>query len=158
MPIDLYIYSGLGNIIAIIDSLRNDISINSEDVLKIYQSHKIDFDQLIMVLPPKEPENNFDAKIYNNDGSIASNCINGARCVSKFIEDHSLCASKKIKVNTDGGIWYLESLSEDKFSASFEFLEEINQVTLDIGGQDLFLDCIEPVSYTHLTLPTIYSV
>ena len=143
MPIDLYIYSGLGNIIAIIDSLRNDISINSEEVLKIYQNHKIDFDQLILVLPPKEPKNDFDAKIYNNDGSIASNCINGARCVSKFLEDHSLCASKKVKVNTDGGIWYLESLSEDRFSASFEILEEINQVTLDIEGQELFLECIE---------------
>ena len=143
MPIDLYIYSGLGNIIAIIDSLRNDISINSEDVLKIYQNHKIDFDQLILVLPPKEPKNDFDAKIYNNDGSIALNCINGARCVSKFLEDHSLCASKKVKVKTDGGIWYLESLSEDRFSASFEILEEINQVTLDIEGQELFLECIE---------------
>ena len=119
MPIYLYIYSGLGNIIAIIDSLRNDISINSEDVLKIYKNHKIDFDQLILVLPPKEPKNDFDAKIYNNDGSIASNCINGARCVSKFLEDHSLCASKEVKVKTDGGIWYLESLSEDRFSASF---------------------------------------
>ena len=143
MSIDLYIYSGLGNIIAIIDSLRNDISINSEDVLKIYQNHKIDFDQLILVLPPKEPKNDFDAKIYNNDGSIASNCINGARCVSKFLEDHSLCASKKVKVKTDGGIWYLESLSEDRFSASFEILEEINQVTLDIEGQELILECIE---------------
>ena len=96
-----------------------------------------------MVSPPKEPKNDFDAKIFNNDGSIASNCINGARCVSKFIEDYSLCASKKVKVNTVGGIWYLESLSKDKFSASFEFLEEINQVTLDIGGKELFLDCIE---------------
>ena len=143
MSIDLYIYSGLGNIIAIIDSLRNDISINSEDVLKIYQNHKIDFDQLILVLPPEEPKNDFDAKIYNNDGSIASNCINGARCVSKFLEDHSLCASKKVKVKTDGGIWYLESLSEDRFSASFEILEEINQVTLDIEGQELFIECIE---------------
>ena len=143
MPIDLYIYSGLGNIIAIIDSLRNDISINSEDVLKIHQNHKIDFDQLILVLPPEEPKNDFDAKIYNNDASIASNCINGARCVSKFIEDQSLCASKKVKVKTDGGIWYLESLSEDRFSASFEISEEINQVTMDIEGQELFLECIE---------------
>ena len=96
-----------------------------------------------MVLPPKEPKNDFDAKIYNNDGSIASNCINGARCVSKFLEDHSLCASNEVKVKTDGGIWHLESLSEDRFSASFEILEEINQVTLNIEGQELFLECIE---------------
>ena len=52
-----------------VDSLRNDISINSKDVLKIYQNHKIDFDQLIMVLPPKEPKNDFDAKIFNNDNN-----------------------------------------------------------------------------------------
>ena len=75
MPIDLYIYSGLGNIIAIIDSLRNDISINSEDVQKIYQNHKIDFDQLIMVLPPKDPKNDFDAKIFNNDTECARSTV-----------------------------------------------------------------------------------
>ena len=34
-------------------------------------------------------------------------------------------------------------MSEDRFSASFEILEEINQVTLDIEGQELFLECIE---------------
>ena len=56
MPIDLYIYSGLGNIIAIIDSIRNDISINSEDVLKIYQNYKIDFDQLDIGIASKRTE------------------------------------------------------------------------------------------------------
>ena len=92
MALNLYIYSGLGNIIAIVDSVREDISLDAEDVLNLHNNKSISFDQLIQVLPPQDPENDFDVEIYNNDGSTASNCINGARCVAKFIEDHSLSA------------------------------------------------------------------
>ena len=80
MYLDLQIYSGLGNIIAIVDSVRKDISIDSKIVLSLYENKGINFDQLIQILPPLSPENDFDVKIYNNDGSLASNCINGARC------------------------------------------------------------------------------
>ena len=121
MQSNLYIYSGLGNIIAIMDSIRKNLSIESKDVVHLNQNLNIKFDQLILVLPPKDHENDFDVKIYNNDGSIASNCINGARCVAKFIEDHSLSALKKLTVNTDGGIWHLETLRKDNFKASFTF-------------------------------------
>ena len=108
MYLDLQIYSGLGNIIAIVDSVRKDISIDSKIVINLYENKGINFDQLIQILPPLSPKNDFDVKIYNNDGSLALNCINGARCVSKFVEDNSLSAAKEIKVSTDGGLWHLQ--------------------------------------------------
>ena len=142
MQSNLYIYSGLGNIIAIIDSIRDDILVESKDVVNLNLNQNVNFDQLIVVLPPENHENDFDVKIYNNDGSIALNCINGARCVAKFIEDQSLSALKKLKVNTDGGIWHLEALSEDKFSASFSFSNDIKNISFGEGGQIIELDCI----------------
>ena len=75
MYLDLQIYSGLGNIIAIVDSVRKDISIDSKIVIGLYKNKGINFDQLIQILPPLRPENDFDVKIYNNDGSLALNCI-----------------------------------------------------------------------------------
>ena len=142
MYLDLQIYSGLGNIIAIVDSVRKDISIDSKIVISLYENKGINFDQLIQILPPLSPKNDFDVKIYNNDGSLALNCINGARCVSKFVEDNSLSAAKKIKVSTDGGLWHLQAKSKEEFSASFEITNSINQITLDLGEENLILDCI----------------
>ena len=142
MKINVFIYSGLGNIIAIVESIRQDIKITAEEV-KNLKEKKIDFDQLILILPPSEPVNDFDVKIFNNDASIASNCINGARCVSKFVKDKSLCISEKISIKTDGGIWNLEVLGDDTFSASFLLSEKIDQVFLNLDGTDTKLDCIK---------------
>ena len=49
MYLDLQIYSGLGNIIAIVDSVRKDISIDSKIVLRLYENKGIKFDQLIQI-------------------------------------------------------------------------------------------------------------
>ena len=56
MTLNLYIYSGLGNIIAIVDSVREDISLDTEDVLNLHENEGVAFDQLIQVLPPQDPE------------------------------------------------------------------------------------------------------
>ena len=66
MQTNLYIYSGLGNIIGILDSLSADIKINSKDVVELNQKQGIAFDQLIVVLPPLHHENDLDVEIYNN--------------------------------------------------------------------------------------------
>ena len=142
MALNLYIYSGLGNIIAIVDSVREDISLDAEDVLNLHNNKSISFDQLIQVLPPQDPENDFDVEIYNNDGSTASNCINGARCVAKFIEDHSLSVSKQLKVNTIGGIWKLESMSEENYSATFLLSDVIKPISISLEEINLNLDCV----------------
>jgi len=142
MAINVFIYSGLGNIIAIVESIRDGIKFTAEDVRGL-KDKRIDFDQLILILPPSDPINDFDVKIFNNDASVATNCINGARCVSKFIEDQSLSASKKLSIKTDGGIWDLKALGDDNFVASFFLSDEINQIFLNLDGVDTNLDCIK---------------
>ena len=90
MELNLYIYSGLGNIIALIDLLREDLSLSPEEVVKIAELEGVEFDQLISILPPESPDVDLSAEIYNADGSIAKNCINGARCLTKFVVDEEL--------------------------------------------------------------------
>ena len=143
MVTNLYIYSGLGNIIGILDSLSTDLSINSEDIVNLYKNTDIEFDQLIMVLPPQNHEHDLDVKIFNNDGSTASNCINGARCVSKFIQDESLLPFKDLKVNTKGGLWHLKAISDKEFSASFLIDDKISKIELTSFDEPLNLDCID---------------
>ena len=52
MDLNLYIYSGLGNVIALVDLLREDLTLSSEEVIKIAALKEVEFDQLISVLPP----------------------------------------------------------------------------------------------------------
>lgn len=79
MKIEAHRLSGLGNIILLVDLIRQPGEINSPDIKKIIQGDAVHFDQLITIEPPKEPQMDLSVQIFNNDGSKANNCINGAR-------------------------------------------------------------------------------
>ena len=119
MELKLYIYSGLGNIIALVDLLREEFSFNSRDIVKILEVEGVNFDQLISILPPESPDVDLAVEIYNKDGSIAKNCINGARCLTKFVQDEGLIANKELLVNTLGGLWHLKAHKNGDYSVKF---------------------------------------
>ena len=119
MELKLYIYSGLGNIIALVDLLREEFSFNSRDIVKILEVEGVNFDQLIGILPPESPDVDLAVEIYNKDGSIAKNCINGARCLTKFVQDEGLIADKELLVNTLGGLWHLKAHKNGDYSVKF---------------------------------------
>lgn len=119
MEINLYIYSGLGNIIAFVELLRKDFCFSSEQVLKIAKLEEVEFDQLICILPPESPNVDLSVDIYNADGSIARNCINGARCLAKFAVDEELIAKKEFSVTTLGGLWNLKAHRNGEYSVKF---------------------------------------
>ena len=119
MELNLYIYSGLGNIIALVDLLREDLSISSKEVIKIAESEGVEFDQLISILPPENPDVDLSVEIFNTDGSIAKNCINGARCLTKFVVDEELIAKNELSVTTLGGLWNLKAHQNGEYSVKF---------------------------------------
>ncbi len=119
MELKLCIYSGLGNIIALVDLLREEFSFNSRDIVKILEVEGVNFDQLISILPPESPDVDLAVEIYNKDGSIAKNCINGARCLTKFVQDEGLIADKELLVNTLGGLWHLKAHKNGDYSVKF---------------------------------------
>ena len=116
MKIEAHRLSGLGNIILLVDLIRQPGKINSSDIKKIIDESKANFDQLITIEPPKEPQVDLSVQIFNNDGSKAKNCINGARCLTKYVSDSGLIPQKKFSVNTEGGIWQLSDNQDGSFS------------------------------------------
>ena len=66
MELKLYIYSGLGNIIALVDLVREDLCISSKEVVKIAESEGVEFDQLISILPPENPDMDLSIEIFND--------------------------------------------------------------------------------------------
>ena len=108
--------SGLGNIIVIIDLISQKGEISSETVKRITNKNKITFDQLISIKPPIRPDNDLEVDIFNRDASEAENCVNGARCLAKFIFEKGLIPKKSLLVGTKGGVWTLRSHNKNVYS------------------------------------------
>ncbi len=51
-------------------------------------------DGLILIEPPKRPENAFSWRFYNADGSEAEMCGNGGRCAARFAVEEGLCGPR----------------------------------------------------------------
>ena len=90
-----------GNDFMVVESLSQPLALNAEQISR-WGNRKsgIGFDQLLVIAPPRIPDEDFFYQIYNQDGSESSQCGNGARCFAKFIWDRQLASSKKIKLGT----------------------------------------------------------
>lgn len=154
MKIEAHRLSGLGNIILIVDFIRQSGEISRLNIEKIIDESQANFDQLITIEPPKEPQIDFSVQIFNNDGSKAKNCVNGARCLTKYVSDSGLIPQKKFSVNTDGGIWNLSDNQDGSFSVEMpppDFTEGQDKLpaknsndkyTLKVEGMDLEITLI----------------
>lgn len=96
---------GLGNDFMVIDGVRQTVSLSPEHIRELGDRHfGIGFDQLLLVEPAHQLENDFRYRIYNNDGSEVQQCGNGARCFVKFVIEQQLTAKRAIRVETARGV------------------------------------------------------
>ena len=61
-------------------------------------------DQILMVAPPKHPENDFSYRIVNQDGSEVEHCGNGARCFMRYVLDQGLTHKTSVRVEIARGV------------------------------------------------------
>ena len=95
---------GLGNDFVVLDLITQSVRLDAQLIRFLADRHRgIGCDQLLVVEPPTDPEMDFLYRIYNQDGSEAQQCGNGARCVAKFIRDRRLSAKRRLRVETLGG-------------------------------------------------------
>src|ERR1041385_1738244 len=64
-------------------------------------------DGLILICPS---DNGADARMrmYNADGSEAEMCGNGIRCLAKYVYDHGIKRSERLKIQTGRGVLALD--------------------------------------------------
>ena len=102
---------GLGNDFVVIDNITQNVFFSKEKILSLAdRNFGIGFDQLLLVEPPYDPEQDFHYRIFNSDGSEVAQCGNGARCFARFVRLKGLINRNKISVSTKSGrmILYLE--------------------------------------------------
>ncbi|MFC3122444.1 diaminopimelate epimerase [Agaribacter flavus] len=102
---------GLGNDFVVIDNITQNAYFSKERIQQLSdRNFGIGFDQMLVVEPPYDPEQDFHYRIFNADGSEVSQCGNGARCFARFVKNKGLINKNKITVSTKAGkmILYLE--------------------------------------------------
>ena len=102
---------GLGNDFVVIDNVTQNVFFSKEKIQQLAdRNFGIGFDQLLLVEPPYDPEQDFHYRIFNADGSEVSQCGNGARCFARFVKLKGLTNRNKIAVSTKAGrmVLYLE--------------------------------------------------
>jgi diaminopimelate epimerase len=121
MQIEFTKMHGIGNDFVVIDAIGQAIDLAAEDVRFIADRHfGVGCDQLLLVERPTLPEAEFRYRIFNADGGEVSQCGNGARCFARFVTERGMTHSRRIPVETAGGMIYLQ-------------LESGNAVTVDMG-------------------------
>ena len=112
---------GLGNDFMVVDGITQKIFFSPEMIRRLADRHfGIGFDQLLLVEPPYDPEQDFHYRIFNADGSEVQQCGNGARCFARFVRLKGLTNKDRIAVSTMSGRIVLQ-------------LEYDNQVTVNMG-------------------------
>jgi diaminopimelate epimerase len=100
--------NGAGNTILVLD-LRDSLAApTAEDARAIHRAPGLDYDQLMILSDPRRRGATAYVSIYNNDGTLASACGNGARCVAD-----RLCRElgvQTVEVETAAGILSCERL------------------------------------------------
>ncbi|WP_416306733.1 diaminopimelate epimerase [Neptunicella sp. SCSIO 80796] len=112
---------GLGNDFMVVDNVTQNVFFSKDKIQRLAdRNFGIGFDQLLMVEPPYDPEQDFHYRIFNADGSEVSQCGNGARCFAHFVKMKGLINRNKIVVSTKAGKMVL-------------YLEKDGQVTVNMG-------------------------
>jgi diaminopimelate epimerase len=112
---------GLGNDFVVIDNVTQNVFFSKEKIQQLSdRNFGIGFDQLLIVEPPYDPDQDFHYRIFNADGTEVSQCGNGARCFARFVKMKGLTNRNKIVVSTKSGRMVL-------------YLEKDGQVTVNMG-------------------------
>lgn len=105
----------------VVDNVSQNAFFSKERIKQLaHRQYGVGFDQLLLVEPPYDPDQDFHYRIFNADGSEVSQCGNGARCFARFVKKQGLINRNKIVVSTKAGRMVL-------------YLEKEGQVTVNMG-------------------------
>jgi diaminopimelate epimerase len=100
--------NGAGNVILMLDMRGSPLRPTAEDARAIHGAPGLSYDQMMVLRDPKTAGTVADVLIYNNDGTLASACGNGTRCVAD-----RLCRELGVaglEIETEAGVIACERL------------------------------------------------
>lgn len=97
------VMNGAGNRITVLDLTDSDHVVSGDEARAIAANPDTQFDQLMVLHPPRLDGTASLIRIYNTDGSLAEACGNGTRCVAWHLDQTQGEAENRM-VETAGGL------------------------------------------------------
>ena len=115
---------GLGNDVVLIDC-ETDADIPSREILIAWGDRRrgIGFDQLLAILPPRDPAAHAAYRVFNHDGTEVEQCGNGVRCMARYFAQQRDVADQPLVFESAGG-------------TVRAYLEDDGLVTVEMGVPD----------------------
>ncbi len=106
---------GLGNDFMVLDLVTQHLDLDPELISAWGDRHTgVGFDQLLAVLPPENPDMDFQYRIFNADGSEAQQCGNGLRCFARFVADNQLSPKETLRIESLAGALWTRHIDRDQ--------------------------------------------
>jgi len=138
--------NGAGNKILVLDLSDGSPVPSPEEARAIHRAPGLDYDQMMVLTPPRAPGTLSYVLIYNNDGSLAGACGNGTRCVADRLTRET--GGERLTVETARGLIACERLAEWTYRVDMgppllgwrdiPLAREADTVALDIPGAEAF--------------------
>lgn len=91
----------IGNDFILIDAINQKIHLSKNSIIQLSDRYSgIGCDQVIVVMQSYNKKIDFYIRIFNSDSSEAVQCINGIRCVFKFLHLKNFTQKNKICIGT----------------------------------------------------------
>ena len=104
----------LGNDFIILEAVTQILVLDKKLAKSLADRHfGIGCDQVLLLEPPRNPQEDFFYRIFNADGEEVNQCGNGARCVGRFILEKGLSQKKNLTLGTRQGPIHLAFNSPD---------------------------------------------
>lgn len=95
---------GLGNDFVILEAVTQLLMLDKKLAKRIADRHfGIGCDQILLIEPPRHPQEDFFYRVFNADGQEVSQCGNGARCVGRFLLEKGLSQKNSLSLGTHQG-------------------------------------------------------
>ncbi len=99
----------LSNDFMLVDAIRFPHSWTKAKIKRLANRRSgVGFDQLLCVEPPYDKKADFFMRVYNSDGSEASQCGNGVRCFYQYVHSQELTQRRQLKIQTLSRIMTVE--------------------------------------------------
>lgn len=127
---------GLGNDFMVVDATTIPFRLTREQIQAAGDRHRgVGFDQLLVLTPSPSSEADFTYLIFNQDGSSAEQCGNGARCIAKFIRQKKLSDKPELRLLTHHKITRVRLEADELVSVEIEEpLFQPEQIPLTLKG------------------------
>lgn len=98
----------LGNDFIVINSLIKKITLSRTLIKKLADRHfGIGADQVLIIEKAKNKKADFYYRIFNTDGSEAEQCVNGVRCLGKYLYDKKFTHKKHLVLSSAAGLTHI---------------------------------------------------